>query len=265
LAVAIRPPLALVEAEGGVVVGQAAHLDLVGGHAGSGGAAAAQPGRGLEVGRIAEGLVPRPAALVVGDELATAERTDAVEVGGDLHPAADRRRVDRVVVAVQPHVVVTGQPQRRPPPGRRRDRRQGQHRGTIGVDPVRRRAAQRAAVPLVGQREPAGELGVEVRRRGEHPAGQERGLQVAVGALHQALGLRIARLADHDLGAEHPTERVRGLGQDRDAPAALPDRGLAVPDQHPRHPARPARSCHQPANRSSAQRDGSSRADSQRA
>jgi hypothetical protein len=32
---------------------------------------------------------------------------------------------------------------------------------------------------------------------------------------------------------------MRLLGQDRLAPAALADRALSIPDQHPRHPAQP--------------------------
>ena len=44
--VAIRPPLGVVEAEGGVVVGQAAQLDLALVAAGDGGPLGAQPGRG---------------------------------------------------------------------------------------------------------------------------------------------------------------------------------------------------------------------------
>jgi hypothetical protein len=222
-----------------VVVGQATQLDLVGIPAAADRRrpVAAQPGRGLQVGRVAQGLVPRPAARVVGDQLAVAERLDPVRVGADLDAAADRRGVHRVVVAVQPHVVVAGQPQRVGPAGHGRDRRQRQHRGTVRRDPVDRGAAQRTTLPAVGEGEPADQLVVEVRRRAEDPAGQERGLQVAVGPLDQALGLRVTRLADQHLGAQHPTKRVRLLGQDRLPPAPLPDRALAVPDQHPRHPA----------------------------
>jgi len=60
-----------------------------------------------------------------------------------LDTAADHRRGDRVVVGVQAHVVVARQPQRGPPPGRRRDRWQLQHRGAVGVDPLRRRSRAR--------------------------------------------------------------------------------------------------------------------------
>ena len=47
---------------------------------------------------------------MVGDQLAVAEHPDPGQVRGHLDPPADRRRVDRVVVGVQPHVVIAGQP-----------------------------------------------------------------------------------------------------------------------------------------------------------
>ena len=202
-----------------------------------------------------------PAAPMVGDQPPVAPDPHPVQVGADLDAAADHRRVDRVVVAVQADVVVARQPQRGAPPGHRRHRRQRQHRGPVGLDPVGRGAAQHPAMPLVGQHQPVGQLGVEVGRRGEAAAGQERGLQIAVGPLDQPLGLRIARVADQDLGAQHPTKRVRRLGQDRLAAGAAgrprPPRPTPAPAAPP--PAWPS-SCHQPANRSSATRDGSSRA-----
>jgi hypothetical protein len=225
----------------------------------------AQLSRGPQMDRVVERLMAGPAARMVSHQPPVGPDPHPLQIGIDLHPAADRSRVDRVVVAVQPHVVVAWQPQRRLPPGLWRHRRQGQHRSAVGVDPVGRGAAQHPPAPLVDQRQPVAKLGVEVRRRAERAAGQERGLQVAVGPLHQPFGLRIARVQDQDLGAQHPTEPMRLLGQDRLAPAALADRGLAVPHQHPRHRPSWLMSCHQPANRSSATREGSSRAASQRA
>ena len=78
-------------------------------------------------------------------------RPAPVQVGGHLDAAADHRRVDRVVVGIQPHVVVARQPQRAAPARRRRDRRQRQHRGPVSVDPVGWGAAQHPAVALVDQ------------------------------------------------------------------------------------------------------------------
>ena len=61
---------------------------------------------------IADALVPGPGPLVVGDELPAAPGPDPVQARDDLDPAADRGRVDGVVVGVQADVVVAGQPQR---------------------------------------------------------------------------------------------------------------------------------------------------------
>ena len=66
----------------------------------------------------AEGaLVFRPDPVVVSDKLSLAPHPDPVHVGCDLDPPADQRGVHRVVVAVQPHVMVPRQPGRGPPPG----------------------------------------------------------------------------------------------------------------------------------------------------
>jgi hypothetical protein len=59
-------------------------------------------------------------------------------VGADVDPAADRGRVDRVVVGVEADVVVARQPGRQPPADHRRDRRQRDHGGPVRVDPIRR-------------------------------------------------------------------------------------------------------------------------------
>ncbi len=79
---------------------------------------------------------------------------------------------DLAVCALQ--LMIAGQPGREPPPGIRRDRRQGEHRGLVRSDPVRVRAAQRPPGPDIDHRQPVLQLGVEVRRVGEGPAGQER-------------------------------------------------------------------------------------------
>jgi hypothetical protein len=84
VAAAITPPLVVVEAKGGVVVGQAPQLDL--GPAGclaDHGAVAAQLGCGGQVVGVAEGLVAGPAALMVGDQPPITERLDPLKVGAD--------------------------------------------------------------------------------------------------------------------------------------------------------------------------------------
>ena len=83
-------------------------LDLSVVTTGDGGPLGAQPGRGLQVPGIADGLMTRPAAKVVGDQPTVTPHADAVQVGSDLDAAADHRWVDRVVIAVQPHVMVRG-------------------------------------------------------------------------------------------------------------------------------------------------------------
>ena len=183
--------------------------------------------------------------------LPAAEGPDPVQPGDHLDPPADHGRVDRVVVGVQADVVVAGQPRRGPPPGRRRDRRQGQHRGrsaairSAGAQPSARRGRP------VDRREPLRQLGVEVRRGREPPARQERGLQVAVGPLDQPLGLRVGRAADH-----HPAPRVPRNAWHSAVSSGFPARHRPIapsPSQTSARGTAPsaAISCHQPANRSS--------------
>ena len=97
-----------------VVVGQAANLDLVGvaaDRSAEHGPVATQLGGGRQVSGVADRLVACPAARMVSDQPPVTERLDSVQVGADLDTAADPCWVDRVVVAVQPHVVVPWQPQ----------------------------------------------------------------------------------------------------------------------------------------------------------
>jgi hypothetical protein len=65
--VAIRPPLTVVQAEGGVVVGQAAQLDLLGvaGVTGQHCPLVAQLSRGPQMDRVVERLMAGPAARMV--------------------------------------------------------------------------------------------------------------------------------------------------------------------------------------------------------
>jgi NAD(P)-dependent dehydrogenase (short-subunit alcohol dehydrogenase family) len=57
----------------------------------------------------------------------------------------------------------------------------------VGGDPIGRGAPERAPRPRVHQGQPLLQLGVEVIRRGELSAGQERGLQIVVRSLDQSL------------------------------------------------------------------------------
>ena len=231
---------AVGEAEGGVVVAQAADLDLgCGGRAGDSPMRlrAQQPSPRLDMRRVGDGLVLGPDPVVVGHDPPVAEHPHPVQVGDDLDPAADHRRVHGVVVAVQAHVVVPRQPGRGPPPGRRRDRRQRQHRRRVGGDPVGRRAAQRPAACAVFT-SPSQPCSWVLKSAGpvNDAAGQEGALQVVVQPLDQALGLRVApagRSAPSWPGCRGSAWQSRGQLGAPAAPAA--DRALAVPDQHPRH------------------------------
>jgi hypothetical protein len=182
-----------LQAEGGVVVGQAADLDLrLRCRTQPADPVQPQPlGRSDMVG-IGQALMPSPHPGVVGDQPAVAEGPHPIQIGDHLDPAADHRRVHRVVVAVQSHVVVPRQPQPDPPAGRRRNRRQSQHLLPLGNDPIARCAAQRPAWSLVHPLQPLGQLGVEVGRATEAAAGQERGFQYAGGQVCSMFGEGLA-------------------------------------------------------------------------
>jgi hypothetical protein len=82
--------------------------------------------------------MPRPDPHMVGDQASLTPRPDPIQVGTDQDSAAHRRGMHRVVVAVQPDIVVPRQPQSVLPPSAGRHRRQRQHRRLISGNPVRR-------------------------------------------------------------------------------------------------------------------------------
>ena len=155
-------------------------------------------------------------AAVAGDLGAVAGDDHLVEGDADLDAAADEAGVDRVVVGVDPHVVVPGQPGREPPRRVGQHRREGQHRAAVLEDRVRRPRPGGGVDPVVRSAQPAGELAVEVGDVVEAAAGQEARLEVAVGPLDEALGLGVARGAQLTPDAERAPERLelagRGLG-----------------------------------------------------
>jgi hypothetical protein len=165
---------------------------------------------------------------------------DLLEVSRDDDAASDRTGVDGVVVAVQAHVVIPGQAQAGRPPRARRHWRQPHHLRAVSLPALGRSASEPAVVALIRLSEPDPELGVEVSRRGEAASGQKRCLQVAVGALHQPLGLGVARAALNDLDPQRAPEALHRLGEHRAPRPPRPDRGLVVPDQRPRDRAPPA-------------------------
>ncbi len=83
---------------------------------------------------------------------------------------------------------------------------------------------------VVGRDEPAAELAVEVGHVGEAPAGQEAGLEVAVGPLDEALGLGVAPLAQDGADAERAPEGLELLGEDHVPAPPAADGRLLVPD-----------------------------------
>ncbi len=225
-----------LEAERGVIDGKITLLDFGFGcraqHAGP--LTAQGPGRGMMPG-IGDRLMPGPDPLVISGGLAVAQHAHPGEISDDLDPAADHGRVDRVVVGIEPDVVVAGQPGGKSPPGRRGDRRQGEHRGLVGGDPLGRGAAQRPARALVHHGQPLRQLDVEVRRATELAAGKERAFQVVMSPLDQPLGFGVGRLADHHPGRQGAAERLALGGQFGPARPPPADRALPVPHQHPRH------------------------------
>ena len=118
-----------------------------------------------------------PPAIGGSDEPATQMHADVVEFGDDVDHAADRDRVDGVVVAEHPDVVVPGQPDPQPQTHRGFQRRQRQHRRLVGLEQVDRAMAGREAVPQVrrpGRRRDAGRLLVgQVRSRPEASDGRQ--------------------------------------------------------------------------------------------
>ena len=94
--------------------------------------------------------------------------------------------------------------------------------------------ADGAVLAGVDLRGPGVELVLEVELVGKHAAGLEVGLRVALPALDDALGLRIARPAEVPADPQLAAERGELLGR---AAVVGVDAGLAIPDQRLRQPA----------------------------
>jgi hypothetical protein len=169
---------------------------------------------------------------VVGGDPALGADPDPLQVRGHVDEVADHGRVDGIVVGVDAHVVVPAEPDPVPPAQVQRDRWQRQHRCSVRVQPGDRRHACRADDPRVRTDQPVGELGVEVRRRGEGSPGHERGLEPCVTALDDPLGLRVLRRQQHQPGRQSAHERRDAIGSAR----PTPDARLVVPQQPTRNP-----------------------------
>ena len=164
---------------------------------------------------VGDGLVPCPAPVMITHQLALPADRDPFEVGGHVDQAADHGRVDGVVVARDPHVVVAGQPDPTVPPQIHWRGRQGEHRRAVGCPPGRRRTLDPTRVPAVRGLQPSLELAVEVSGSLEVSAGQERGFEVAVVPLGQALRLGVPGLAQVEPGTQTASERLERWCQGR--------------------------------------------------
>ena len=143
--------------------------------------------------------------------------------------------MDRVVVGVQPNVVIPRQPRRGSPTGHRRHRRQRQHRGPVGVDPIGRPATQHPMLPGDSLARASRCNCVEIRRRGEAAAGQERAFPGSHETARPAPWPPGRGLADQHLRRQGAAESLALPGQLRLPLPPPADRALTVPDQHPRH------------------------------
>ena len=183
-------------------------------------------------------MLPGPHPGVVGDEPTVETHPDPFQVSGDGDLAADRGRVDGVVVGVDAHVVVAAEPDLVRPADRRWDRRQRQHRCPVSVDEIDRAGLERAHHTPVRPLQPLGELGVEVGRRVEAAAGHERRLEEPVATLDDTLRLRVARLELMDPGGQRPAE----LGDPSGEAAAAAADAARCPRSTPPAPAQTPRS-----------------------
>ena len=118
-------------------------------------------------------------------------------------------------------------------------------------DPPRPDRLARSPAPAsrgVHLRPPPRQLGLEVVRTIEGVARQERGLQVAIGAFGQPLGLGIGRLADDHLGAKSAAECLALAGQVRAATSPSPARPAVGRPEPWRIPLGRSSIVHRPAN-----------------
>lgn len=213
----------------------AAQIDRLQRHVAGGQASAGRSGQAQRPGmtRVQHHISGGVAALVPGDLGALQVNHHLSERQPDLDPAAGQSRRDQVVDAADPHEPVALDP----------------HLGA-SVD-VGQRIGQRSKEPALGGQRvgdpcthpamvatpghllgPGVGLGLQVCQVLEAPQRQERGLQIPVGPLDLALGLRLARLQHHQAHAQLPAQGGH-LGMQH-GPLADPvghDRGVIV-DHH---------------------------------
>ncbi len=145
----------------------------------------------------------------------------------DLDPAPGQARVERVVVAVPVQVGLGRHPHDEAAVEVGHRLRQRPHPLPLLGEPLGRPGADRAQEAPGDPPLPGVELGLEVLGRGEAPAGLEVGLQEALVALDDPLGLRVAGLAEDPADRQGAAEGGELLGR---PPAAGVQGALAVPD-----------------------------------
>jgi hypothetical protein len=155
---------------------------------------------------------------------------DFVEIDAHLDPPANHPMIHRVVTGPDPHIVVTAQPGAEAECRVEQHRREPDHGIAVLRDAIRRPASQRRLHAPICTFEPCVQLVVEVGRVLEAPARQEAGLEIAVGAFHEALGFGITRLADIRAHAQRAPEGVKRLGECHRRAATTTDRSLTVID-----------------------------------
>jgi hypothetical protein len=179
--------------------------------------------------RIEQRAVLGQTALVPGHLDPVAGGHDGVQRDAYFDSSPHKARVDRVVVRLDAHIVVPGQPGRKAPGGVGCHRREGAHGPSVLIDQLGRHRSGRRVHPAVRSLQPRGELDVEIIDVTEAPSGQEGGLVVAVGPFVHPLGLGVVGFAQPGPHAERAPEALVLRGVALLAPAPLPDAALAVP------------------------------------
>jgi hypothetical protein len=124
----------------------------------------AQLDRGSGVGRIGDALMPRPAAPVAGNLDAVAVHADLLEIRDHRDPTPNHTRVHRVVIGVEPDVMITRQPGGAAPARNGGNRWQRHHLGLVNGPAIDWTTAQPAVPAGIRPGQPVRELGVEVGR-----------------------------------------------------------------------------------------------------
>jgi hypothetical protein len=144
-----------------------------------------------------------------------------------LHAAAGELGVDRVVVAIDPHIRLRRDTHHLASVDIRHSLRERAHPLALLSQSLDGHRADRAMHPPIHTLAPAVELQLEVGRVREPAAGLEVRTQEPVRALNDSFGLRIGRLEDDPADLELTAERGERLAR----ATATSDCGLPIPHQ----------------------------------